>query len=378
MAVDDLWRLRDGTPSKRDGRGRRWRVRVPGYPATLHRTRAEAQAVELRRLREGPPTPVSSATVGELLDRWLVGKSGLSAKGQRACRSAVRQVRPRWDAVLVTDVRRTDVVEWLAGLQSLDMRAPRPVGGTLPTALVPAAGSTRAKALRALSGAMDIALDLGLVESNPCQKVSPGPQARRAVVTLTPAELGALADAAEPDGGMVWLLGATGLRIGEACALDVGDVDVRRRRLLVRQAKAGGPREVPVPALVLARLDLSRERGAPLFTAERMIQTSLTKAQFNKIITAEFGAEADASKAVQTRRGNVVEQMMTLFAEAGTQKGVRNTRWAGYNAITEYADHFQPVFAKGGNEAEMRAQRVILGAGTDIKQRAYELFRVGA
>ena len=112
--------------------------------------------------------------------------------------------------------------------------------------------------------------------------------------------------------------------------------------------------------------------------AERMIQTSLTKAQFSKIITAEFGAEADASKAVQTRRGNVVEQMMTLFAEAGTQKGVRNTRWAGYNAITEYADHFQPVFAKGGNEAEMRAQRVILGAGDDIKQRAYELFRVGA
>lgn len=112
--------------------------------------------------------------------------------------------------------------------------------------------------------------------------------------------------------------------------------------------------------------------------AERMIQTSLTKAQFSKIITAEFGAEADASEAVQTRRGNMIDQMMTLFAEAGTQKGVRNTRWAGYNAITEYADHFQPVFAKGGDVAEVRAQRVILGAGADIKQRAFELFRVNA
>lgn len=112
--------------------------------------------------------------------------------------------------------------------------------------------------------------------------------------------------------------------------------------------------------------------------AERMIQTSITKAQFSKIITAEFGADADASKSTQTRRGNMVDQMMTLFAEAGTQKGVRNTRWAAYNAITEYADHFQPVFAKGGDVAEVRAQRVILGAGDDIKQHAFELFRVNA
>lgn len=112
--------------------------------------------------------------------------------------------------------------------------------------------------------------------------------------------------------------------------------------------------------------------------AERMIQTSITEAQFSKIITAEFGAGEDASKSAQTRRGNMIDQMMTLFAEAGTQKGVRGTNWAAYNSITEYADHFQPVFAKGDNEAEARAQRVILGAGTDIKQRAFELFRVNA
>ena len=32
MAVDDLWRLKDDTPSRRDGRGKRYRVRVDQSP----------------------------------------------------------------------------------------------------------------------------------------------------------------------------------------------------------------------------------------------------------------------------------------------------------------------------------------------------------
>ena len=53
----------------------------------------------------------------------------------------------------------------------------------------------------------------------------------------------------------------------EACALDVGDVAVKRRRLLVRTSKSGRPREVPVPPSVLGMLELGRPRGVPLFTA---------------------------------------------------------------------------------------------------------------
>ena len=50
MVVSDLWRLKDGSPSKRDGRGLRWRVSVAGYPASSHRTKTEADRVNAERL----------------------------------------------------------------------------------------------------------------------------------------------------------------------------------------------------------------------------------------------------------------------------------------------------------------------------------------
>ena len=112
--------------------------------------------------------------------------------------------------------------------------------------------------------------------------------------------------------------------------------------------------------------------------AERMIQETMTRAQFRKIVEAEFGAAADAPQRTKTSRDNIVQQYMTLFSNADTQKEVRNTRWAAYNVFTEYADHFSNVQSAGGDIATARAQRTILGAGNDIKQRAFELFRVPA
>ena len=258
MPIDDLWRLKDGSPSKRDGRGLRYRVRVAGYPATSHRTRSEAQQVERDRIKAGPPTPKSTTTVGELLDRWLAGKQGLSANGLRACKTAVRQARPRWGDVLASDVTQQDVKEWLAGLQSLDMSSLR-IGGK-PSKLIPASGSTKAKALRALSGAMEIGVGMQIIGTNPCQKVSPGTQAKRAVVTLEPAELRALADAAGGYGPMMWFLGTTGLRISECVALNVGDVHQKRKRVMVRASKNGEAREVPIPASVLGMLKPQESR----------------------------------------------------------------------------------------------------------------------
>lgn len=266
MPIDDLWRLKDGFPSKRDGRGLRWRVRVEGYPATAYRTRAEAQQVERDRIKAGPPKPQSSITVGELLDRWLAGKKGLSRNGYAACQSAVRQVRPRWGGALACDVTRQDVTEWLADLQSRDIATPRE--GAEITMHV-AAGSTKAKALRALAGALEIGVDTGAIDKNPTRKISPGKQAKRAVDVLTPDELKRLAAAAGDDAPMMMLLGTCGLRIGEACALNVGDVDSKRRRLVVREAKDSEPREVPIPESVLGMLGLKSSRAAPLFRSPK-------------------------------------------------------------------------------------------------------------
>lgn len=91
--------------------------------------------------------------------------------------------------------------------------------------------------------------------------------------------------------------------------------------------------------------------------AERMIQTTMTQAKFEEIIAREFGAPEDASSAAVTRAENKIAQIEELYAEAATQDGVRDTVWAGFNALTEWADHFSPT--RGDAQDISRASKAI-------------------
>lgn len=92
--------------------------------------------------------------------------------------------------------------------------------------------------------------------------------------------------------------------------------------------------------------------------AERMIQTTMTQAQFEAIIEREFGAPDDASSAAVTRAEKKLAEMTELFAEAQAQEGIRDTAWAGYNALTEWADHYSPT--RGDDKENSRAAKAIL------------------
>jgi integrase len=96
-------------------------------------------------------------------------------------------------------------------------------------------------------------------------KVKLPAQKRRPAAWLEPDDLARLAAECKGYESLVWTLGTTGLRIGEACALNVGDVNHKSGRLQVRESKSGEPRSVPVPARVLAMYDLDRAAGEPLF-----------------------------------------------------------------------------------------------------------------
>ena len=93
--------------------------------------------------------------------------------------------------------------------------------------------------------------------------MKPGRGAQRTPLFLGVEELRSLAGAAGGYAPMIWLLGTTGVRLGECGRLDVADVNVGRARLIVRRAKSGRGREVPIPAAVLAMLDLTAP--GPLF-----------------------------------------------------------------------------------------------------------------
>lgn len=95
--------------------------------------------------------------------------------------------------------------------------------------------------------------------------------------------------------------------------------------------------------------------------AERMINTTLTQAQFDQIITEAWGAGEDAHPTTITRRENKLDEMSTLFGQAYTQEGIRDTVWAGFNAITEWSDHFAP--RRGDDHDKISAVKAIFEPG---------------
>lgn len=113
MAVIDLWRGRDGKPTARDGRGRRYRVEVPGHPTKSFHAKRDAQQWE-RELHARPHS--FGDTVGGLVDLWLAGKVGLSQGGYDQCRRAADRVRAAWGDAMPHELERAELQAWVAGL----------------------------------------------------------------------------------------------------------------------------------------------------------------------------------------------------------------------------------------------------------------------
>lgn len=261
MAVIDLWVNREGERTKRYGRGLRYRVTEPGHPTKSFRTRTEAQDhwIELRDKPARPP----AETVDAMLQVWQVGKQHLARKTVLAAKADVARVSARWGRTLVTEVVHDDVQLWISSMTSQRGKGDK-------VRVWPAATQTRVKALQCLRGALAVAIRLGMITKDPTEGVTTGRLTKTEPRFLDVDELRDLAAAAGRDRALVMLLGTTGLRIGEACALEVGDVDVKRGRLRVRRSKTGVPRDVPIPKSVLALLEVKdRGRREPLFRSPR-------------------------------------------------------------------------------------------------------------
>ena len=96
---------------------------------------------------------------------------------------------------------------------------------------------------------------------------------------------------------LIGLLYATGLRISEALALNLADVDTDRGRLLVRRGKFGKSRYVPLHATTVERLQAwfairsryaRHDSGEPLFIGRhaRRLSRSLAESRFRRLLLA--------------------------------------------------------------------------------------------
>lgn len=255
-------------PSKKHGELWRARYRSPSHKIIEKRgfqSSAEAEAwliAERAKLNDGSWTNPQKArvTVQALAPAWLRSKSKLKPSSYRPLEASWRNyVEPRWGNVELRKIVNSDVAEWISGIDKSATVVHRAYG--------------------VLNGILEQALRDRRIPYNPADGVKnlPSKASRSQHRYLTPAELHAVADAAGKHRPLVLLLGYCGLRWGECIALRSSDLDLERRRIVVRRNAVevhgeihegtpktrAGARQVPVPQVVAdALVELLEGRAA--------------------------------------------------------------------------------------------------------------------
>ncbi|MFE6020762.1 DUF932 domain-containing protein [Streptomyces sp. NPDC056441] len=111
--------------------------------------------------------------------------------------------------------------------------------------------------------------------------------------------------------------------------------------------------------------------------AQRMIEAEMTLNELRSVINQLWPVKDSDSARTKTNQRQRWGAISNLFEHADTQAGIRGTRWAGYNALTEYANHVAPARGKtNADKTAARAERVISGAANDLMEKAFALTTV--
>ena len=254
----------------------RWRARYrdPGgrerarhFPRRLDAERWLASVENAKHRGEWIDPALARITVGEWAERWLKTQVQLKPQTLERYRRIVRvQILPQWRRVPLSSVTHADVVTWVAEMQAQGY-----------------AGSTIRQVHRVLSLMLTLAVRDRRLSYNPAEGVRLPRVTRAEPVFLSHAQVDELARACPGYELFIRMLAYTGLRWGEAAALQVGRVNLLRRRIeVVRSAvdlggevtyglpKTHQRREVPIPRSMVDELALQvfgKDPDALLFTS---------------------------------------------------------------------------------------------------------------
>lgn len=281
--VEDLWYY-SGKPkttefrTARYGRGKRWRARFV-HPdgnevSQAHETKLEAQRwLDAQTTAIGTNSyidPHARCTVEEAAERAATGWGRLAEKTRYNKESLLNsRVLPKWAHREIRTIRPSEVDAWISEL----------VAEELSTSLID-------KCVGMLRQILDLAVDDRLLSSNPAVgRKTPREQTSHKAVYLNAKQLISVSQNCHGYETLILVLGACGLRFGEATALLARDIDLRSHRISITKAysgskgriklgptKTGKSRWVPIPELVEEQLrGLISLRGDDdlLFTASR-------------------------------------------------------------------------------------------------------------
>lgn len=115
--------------------------------------------------------------------------------------------------------------------------------------------------------------------------------------------------------------------------------------------------------------------------ADKMIEASYTDAEFAKLTENLFPLPADLSDVSRTVIGNAEahrEGLTALWNGSPTAASIRGTRWAAFQAVTEYHDHFMEF--KGKDDVQAADFRALSAIGSSVSQsrkdKAFQLLTV--
>lgn len=237
----------------------RWRARYRD-PAGRERARHFGRRLDAERWLASVETAkhrgewidpaLSRITVGEWATKWLAAQVQLKPLTRERYRNIVRvNVLPVWGKVRLATVTHADVVAWIADLQAQGYAA-----------------ATIRQTHRVFSLMLALAVRDRRLSYNPAEGVRLPRVHRKEPVFLSHEQVDRLARACPGYELFIRLLAYTGLRWGEATALQVKRIDLLRRRLeVVRTAidmgevtygtpKTHQHRSVPIPRSLVEEL----------------------------------------------------------------------------------------------------------------------------
>ena len=228
---------------------------------------------------ERESNPEQMPTVAEQLDRHISGLSGVQSDTIASYRTIARQIAAAPLGHLPLDaVTRDDVARWIREQQESG-----------------SAAKTVSNRQVVLSAAFNRAVDDGLIPRNPAVRVRIARTERREMTVLTPAEVQVLltrvSDHYKP---LIMTLYGTGLRLGEATALQVRDIHLEHTpptltvsRAWKRDGVLGAPKtkagrrtlSIPGPVVEVIKPLLTGKTAEDLVftntTGSRVLQASL-------------------------------------------------------------------------------------------------------
>lgn len=111
---------------------------------------------------------------------------------------------------------------------------------------------------------------------------------------------------------------------------------------------------------------------------ERLANSPFSEVQFRAFAKRLHPVAPDATDLVKRNAESRWAEWFHRFTQSDTIVGVEGTRWAAFNAITEWADHFSKVNAAGRDADFVRSEKALLGGFDALKQEAWDKLLVRA